>query len=255
MTIADETTLRDATAFLERQGFEYEEKEEQYCVKLTISRAGKKAHLSIYNSGKIVVAGADSQLKDLLLSFKDAYEKGDGLCPGGVLPFEIDNLPETLSAKIPNIDPVVRRFIEESINAYKANCILSAAFMLGAASEKLIHLLIESFSKSIEDDKQRERFTQRVSKNKVISAKWEEFKKSYSSCKSKPNDPILSQDIDTIIGNIFQFCRIMRNEVGHPQIVPDLDKGVILANIGNFVQYSERIYALMEYFNENKVKL
>ena len=129
MTIADETTLRDAKAFLERQGFEYEEKEEQYCVKLTISRAGKKAHLSIYNSGKIVVAGADSQLKDLLLSFKDAYEKGDGL-PGGVLPFEIDNLPETLSAKIPNIDPVVRRFIEESINAYKAKCLVRGDMLI-----------------------------------------------------------------------------------------------------------------------------
>ena len=254
MPVADEITLRDAKAFLERQGLQYEEKEEQYCVKLTIKRAGKKAHISIYNSGKIVVAGSDSPIKDLLNSFKSAYEQGDGL-PGGVLPFEIDKLPQTLSEKIPNIDPVIRRFIEESINSFKADCILSAAFMLGAASEKLIHLLIETYASSIEDEKQREKFYQRVSKNKIITAKWDEFKRSYSSCKSKPTDPVLSQDIDTIIGNIFHFCRIIRNEVGHPQIVPDLDKGVILANIGNFVQYSERVYALMKHFQENKVKL
>ena len=32
--------------------------------------------------------------------------------------------------------------------------------------------------------------------------------------------------------------------MGHPQIVPNGDKGVILANLGQFIVYAERIYAL-----------
>ncbi len=47
---------------------------------------------------------------------------------------------------------------------------------------------------------------------------------------------------------MFQFYRITRNEIGHPQIVPDLDKGVLLANLGAFVTYIERIYGLIHHF-------
>jgi hypothetical protein len=54
---------------------------------------------------------------------------------------------------------------------------------------------------------------------------------------------------------MFHFCRITRNEIGHPQIVPDLDKGVILANLAHFVQYIKRIYDLAAHFQENGVKL
>ena len=56
-----------------------------------------------------------------------------------------------------------------------------------------------------------------------------------------------------MIGTTFQFCRITRNEVGHPQTVPDLEKSVLIANIGNFVNYIERIYKLMKHFKDNGV--
>lgn len=89
----------------------------------------------------------------------------------------------------------------------------------------------------------------------MISVRFEEFRKSYAGCKSKPTGPVLSQDLDTVIGTIFHFCRITRNEVGHPQIVPDLDKGVLLANLGQFVTYIGRIYGLMKHFKDNGVVL
>ena len=254
MSVGEETTVQAAKAFLERQGLQYQETEEQYCTKLSVQHAGKKAHLSIYNSGKIVIGGPDSPLKALFQQFKEAYEAGDGL-PGGVLPFEIDSLPQKLHERIPDIDPIIVRFVEEAINAIKANCILSAAFMLGAASEKAIYLLIEAYGNSIKDDENRQRFAQRVGKSRIITHKYEEFKKSYKGCKSKPTDPVLSQDLDTLIENIFHFCRITRNSVGHPQIVPDLDKGVVLANLGNFSQYIERIFALKKHFEENGVEV
>lgn len=252
MPIGDETTLTAAKSFLSRQQLTYTEKDEQHCTKLSIKIAGKSGHLSIYHTGKIVVGGEDGPIKKLLLDFKAAYESGAGL-PGGMLPFEIDKFPQTLKEKIPDCDPVILRFVEESIQAIKANCILSAAFMLGAASEKGIYLLIESFGNSISDQGNREKFFERCAKSRIITHKWEEFKKSYAGCKSKPTDPVLCQDLDTLIGNVFHFSRITRNEVGHPQIVPDLDKGVVLANMGNFVQYLGRVYQLMKHFKSNGV--
>ena len=251
-SIGDEATLNAARSFLDRQQLPFTETNEQYCTKLSVKVAGKAGHCSIFNSGKIVIGGAEGPIKTLLEQFKSAYEAGDGL-PGGILPFEIDRLPDTLQEKVPDCDPVVIRFVSECVQAVKANCLLSAAFMLGAASEKAVFLLIEAYGNSIADEANRTRFQERCSKNKIITAKWDEFKKSYAGCKSKPGDPALAQDLDTLIGNIFHFSRITRNEIGHPQLVPDLDKGVILANTGNFVQYIGRVYALMRHFKENGV--
>ena len=252
MPNGDEQTVAAAKAFLDRQGLEYEEADEQYCTKLTVRRASQKAHLNVYNSGKLVVGGADSPLKEFFTEFKSAYESGEGL-PGGVLPFEIDALPEKIQERVPEVDPIIIRFVEEAIYAIKANCLLSAAFMLGAASEKAIFLLVESYADAIDDEGNREKFRQRIGKSKIITHRFEEFRKSYASCKSKPDDPVLSQDLDTIIGGVFQFCRITRNEIGHPQIVPDLDKGAILANLGHFSEYIGRVYGLKRHFEQNGV--
>jgi len=144
------------------------------------------------------------------------------------------------------------RFVKEAIICYEAGSMLGTAFMLGAASEKAILVLIDSYKDGIKDERNREKFAGRVN-NRTISTKFDEFKRSYASCKSRPSDPVLCQDLDQILEGTFQFCRITRNEVGHPQIVPDLDQGVILAQLGYFATYLERIYGLRSYFINNPV--
>ena len=67
----------------------------------------------------------------------------------------------------------------------------------------------------------------------MISTKYDEFERSYKSCKSCPAGGFLAQDLDTVIGTIFHFCRITCNEIGHPQIVPDLDRGASWRILGN----------------------
>lgn len=124
--------------------------------------------------------------------------------------------------------------------------------MLGAASEKAMCLMIQTYGEAISEEAHRKRFFERVNP-RAISKKYDEFLASYKSCKSKPTDPVLSQDLDTIIGQMFHFCRITRNEVGHPQIVPDFDRGVLIANLGHFVTYIERVYKLMDHFKAQGV--
>ncbi len=64
-----------------------------------------------------------------------------------------------------------------------------------------------------------------------------------------------SHDLEIKIESIFQFCRICRNEVGHPQLPPNLDKGVLLSNMGQFVKYTEDLYELIHYYQNNNVEL
>ncbi len=251
MTTGEAKTFQAVASFLERQKLDYSCTEEQHCTKFTVRVGVHVAFVSVYSSGKIVVGGKETPLRTRLGEMKTAVEAG-GLTPGQALPFEIDKFPQTIQERVPDCDPVIVHFVDEAIRCVRADALLAAAFMLGAASERAINTLIYSYGASIGDQQDKDRFLSRIN-NRMISKKYDEFLASYKSGQSKPTDPVLSQDLDIIIGGVFQFCRVTRNEVGHPQIVPDLDKGVILANLGQFVTYIERIYGLIRHFKENGV--
>jgi hypothetical protein len=233
MSNADPKTLAAVTSFLERQKLEFAKSDEQYRTKVEVRSGTRKASINVYNSGKIVIGGQDSSLKRLLKEMKEGIEAG-GAGPGQALPFEIDKFPDTIRERVPDCDPVIIRFVAEAIQRVRVEALLAAAFMIGAASERAINLLIHAYADSIRNEGNRNKFFTRIN-NKMISKKYEEFLASYKTCKSRPADPVLSQDLDVVIGTMFQFCRITRNEVGHPQIVPDLDRGVLLANLGHVV--------------------
>lgn len=168
------------------------------------------------------------------------------------LPFEIERFPDAIRERVPQCDPTIVSFVEEAIRCYKADALLGTAFLLGAASERAINLLIHAYADAIEEPSNRDKFLSRIT-GRMISKKFEEFQKSYSGSQSRPTDPVLSQDLDVIIGTVFQFYRVTRNEIGHPRIVPDLEKGVVLASLANFVTYIGRIYGLMKHFQDNGV--
>jgi len=248
---ADPKVLASVEAFLQRQKLAYEQVEEQHCDKLTIKSGAIIVHVSVYNSGRIVIGGKDSALKQLLEQMRIAVEAGDAL-PGQALPFEIERFPDTIRERVPDVDPVIVRFIEEAILCMKANSLLGSAFMLGAASERAISLLIQTYTDAVRDETNREKLVSRLNGRSILK-RHDEFEKSYAGSKSKPTDPVLGNDLNIVLGSVFQFCRITRNEVGHPQIVPDLDRGVVLANLGHFVSYIERVYGLMAHFKQNGV--
>ena len=99
----------------------------------------------------------------------------------------------------------------------------------------------------------QKRFKSRTS-GKFISKVFDEFKGSWKSSLNKPSGYGWTNDIEIKIEQIFQFCRICRNETGHPHLPPNLDKGVLLANMGQFVKYVEDLYELIRFYKSNKVQ-
>lgn len=229
------------------------EQDIQHATKFAVKSGVNHAGIVVYNSGKMVVEGSDSELKKWLVELKTSIELGTAT-PGILLPAEIEKFPQTLQDRVPACDGVILWFFQEALRCYKAGSPAGAAFMLGAASEKAILLLIETYGNRIKNDKNRERFFSRVN-NKMISVKYDEFKRSYRSATPKPKELSLAQDLDQLLDGAFNFYRYTRNSVGHPQIIPDLDKGVILANLGQFIVYVERIYCLIDFYNTNVVQV
>lgn len=241
-------TVRNA---LVAHKMDFQEGDIQHATKFSLKSGALTASINVYNTGKLHVEGKASDLKVWLEQLKESIEKGSG-GPVALLPAEIEKFPQTLRERVPDCDDVVLWFFQEALRCYKADSPAGAAFMLGAASEKAILLLIETYGNSIINEAHRSSFFSRVNQ-RMISKKYEEFKASYNGCKSKPADQVLAQDLTQLLEGAFNFYRHTRNAVGHPQIIPDLEKGVVLANLGQFIVYVERIYNLMRHFQNNGV--
>ena len=231
---ADEHIYNAVLKFVEDSELQItEKKQENYCDRIDVKSGIFRCSISIFNSGKINIGGADSILKQSLLQMKKEIEAGN-FTPTKMLPFDIERFPELIQERIPSCDPVIISFIREAKDALRADLLLSSAFLLGAASEKAIYLLVDTYADAIRDERHRQAFKERAGKNRMISKKFDEFMQSYKSCKTQPTDPKPLHDSFTVLTSLFTFYRLTRNEVGHPEIVPNLAKGVILANMAQF---------------------
>jgi hypothetical protein len=253
MPNGDEKICSAVRQTLTTNGVLESEQDIQFATKFSVKSGATRAGLLVYNSGKIHVEGADSELKKWVSDLKSSIESGSA-APGILLPAEIEKFPQTLQERVPACDGVVLWFFQEALRCYKAGSPAGAAFMLGAASEKAILLLIEAYGSRIANQENREKFFGRVN-NRMISIKYDEFKRSYKSAKPQPKELPLAQDLEQLLDGAFNFYRHTRNQVGHPQIIPDLDKGVILANLGQFIVYIERVYGLIAFFAANDVEV
>jgi hypothetical protein len=246
-----ESNYAQIKSYVERNKFSFDESEEQNCKRLDVKHGKAHCAIKVYSTGTIQLQGPESKLKEVLNEAKIAVENEESI--GEMLPFEIERFPSLLKERIPSIDPVIIRFIEESIVAIKAGSNLGCAFLLGGASERAILLLVDTYTNAIPDEKMRTSFILRTS-NKYIAKVFDEFKGSWKSSLNKPKGYGWTNDIEIKVEQIFQFCRICRNEAGHPHLPPNLDKGVLLANMGQFVKYVEDLYELVGNYSINQVQ-
>lgn len=252
MSDIQEKNYSQMKSFVDRNHWANTEKNETNCKRIEVQSGKFTCVVKVYGTGTVQIQGAESKLRHALLEAKTAIANEENI--GEMLPFEIERFPEVLKERVPSIDPIIVRFIEEAIVNIKAGSNLGCAFLLGGASEKAIYLVIDTYTAAIKDQAVREKFVSRTS-GKFISRVFDEFKASFKSSKNRPTGYAWTNDLEIKIGNIFQFCRICRNEAGHPHLPPNLDKGVLLANMGQFVKYIEDIYHLIGYYQTNEVQV
>ena len=237
--------------YLDLNNFSFQKKVENNCIRLDVQHGKQKCFIKIYPTGTILLQGAESELKKTLLQVKNNIEKEENI--HNILPFEIEEFPKLLKKNIRNIDPIIVKFIEEAITTIKAGSNLGCAFLLGGASEKAIYLLVDAYAQAIPDHKKRTKFSSKTS-NKFISKIFNEFKNSWTTSTNKPDGFSGLKDIEVKIEHIFQFCRICRNEAGHPNLPPNIDRGALIANMGQFMKYIKDLYVMIEYYSSNDVK-
>ena len=64
-------------------------------------------------------------------------------------PYDPDGYIKSIKEKVPNVDEVILRYIAESAETLRKNCLLSSSIALGCASEKALLLVLEAYKDAL----------------------------------------------------------------------------------------------------------
>jgi hypothetical protein len=159
-------------------------------------------------------------------------------------PYDPDGYLRKIQAEIPTIDLVIIRYLEECLSCFRRNLLLSAAVMLGCASEKAILFLTEIFGATLDgDDKTAyEKETNTFIISRKYNALWSRLE---PMARTLPDN--LGDHLGNILDRTFDIIRTTRNEAGHPSGNP-IEKETIHANLLLFPIFCKRIYRLIAHF-------
>jgi hypothetical protein len=117
-----------------------------------------------------------------------------------------------LRRDIPDVDPIVIRYVEEALGAFNARCYLAASVMLGVASEQAFLQLARTVAAALAPNASR---LAKALENPRASqhSRFVELRKLL-----EPRRPQLPHELaDTLtLDAVSDLLRITRNEAGHP---------------------------------------
>lgn len=158
------------------------------------------------------------------------------------IPHDVDAYTKILKSAVPELNDTTLVYLQESMSAFRADCLLSASVMLGVATEHTFLLLLEDIAAN---PKWNVRY-QSVAEQRAILQKVTKFRNVLEQdLKQLPSE--LREDLDTHFAGILSVIRTTRNESGHPSgKVPEREQVYVLLHL--FVTYCKKMYALRRYF-------
>ncbi|MCK4629341.1 MAG: hypothetical protein KAT56_10075 [Sedimentisphaerales bacterium] len=160
-------------------------------------------------------------------------------------PYDPDGYLRRIKGEIPQIDDVIIRYLEETLNCFRKNLLLTSAVMLGCAAEKAVLLLIEVFGDSLTNPQNKAVF-EKETNTFIIKRKYDAlWKRLEPIAKTLPDN--MGDNLGTIIDRIFDIIRTTRNDAGHPS-GNIIEKETVHANLLLFPIFCKRIYGLIDYF-------
>ena len=166
--------------------------------------------------------------------------------------YDYDGFLGEIHERIPDLDNVIDKYLRESLRSYQVNLHYASMVMLGCASERAMNLLIDAYINAIDKEENQTRLRNRIN-NRDISTAYSEFKKSFDTTSNQIESEDIVNDFKTHVEAIFQFIRLIRNSIVHPESMPRITNALIYANLQQFSYYIETISNLIKYLKENTI--
>ncbi|HUY89557.1 MAG TPA: hypothetical protein VMV10_12555 [Pirellulales bacterium] len=158
---------------------------------------------------------------------------------------DVSSYEKIIRENVPQIDPATLTYLKESMQAFKAGCVLASTIILGVAAEHTFMLV----ARAAEQNAAYGAFFERVEKKQWIAGKLEEFKKAMEHKMGPYIDVETSDGMEAMFNNVQEVLRDFRNKCGHPTgKILSRDMAFVLLQL--FIPYSKKAYELKAFFEK-----
>ena len=162
------------------------------------------------------------------------------------LPEDVAGYMRHLLALVPSVDSVIKQYVEEGLGSFQRGSFLSAAVMLGAASEMEIYLLGGSLVGALKDTSERIKLA-KLAEGRKFYQFLDSIGKHVERCKNL--DPIFYGS-ELHLMSLFESIRVQRNDAVHPKTASVNEESVRLS-YGAFPYSLQKAEAIQAWLNSN----
>jgi hypothetical protein len=173
--------------------------------------------------------------------------KGAAWAEGGEpLPEDVEGYMRHLLGLVPALDPIITEYIREGLSSFHRDMFFSASVMLGAASEKEIHLLAQSLVGALKDAKAQSNLT-KVLDGRSLYQLLKAIEGHVVSC-ARLRGVFDGAHIHLL--SLFESIRKQRNDAVHPGTA-SVDEDSVRLAYDSFPKAVEKAEALRVWFAGN----
>jgi hypothetical protein len=172
-------------------------------------------------------------------------ERGMQAAGGGPWePRDAEGYLRRLRQRVPDLDPIAHRYLQEALGAFNARCFLASSVMLGVASEQVFVGLARSVVNALGTSADKLRQTLENPKSSQHT-RFLELRK-----RLEPLRPQLPDDLGDhlTMDAVADLLRITRNDAGHPT-GRDVDEDTAYTHLQMAARYLEKMTALQRHFD------
>jgi len=148
-----------------------------------------------------------------------------------------------LKSSVGPLDGIIEIYLKEALATFKANFLISSAFCLGVMSERCILLL----SQAVETDLKDSAISDQYSKCRWVKDHAGFISNNINKLKKKrPGKDEIFRDLDTKINILASYYRLTRNEAGHPDFEPRIERPELELALKTVPKYLETILGVLK---------
>ena len=165
-------------------------------------------------------------------------------------PEDQDGYLAALSSQVPLVDTVIVQYVEEAIMAYSRRMFFASAVMIGAASEKLLYLLMDAIGASVTDPKEKAA-VKKTMNERGLPAMFAKLQHHLVQAKAKKLIPWnITEGADTHLLSLQDAIRVQRNEAVHP-LAGKVTPQTVRLSLSSFPGACKKAYDLIQWFKAN----
>ena len=177
--------------------------------------------------------------------------KGQEWAQGGdLIPEDVAGFMKGLNTGVPNLESVIKQYVQEALVTYERRAYFAAAVMVGAAAEKAVYLLGEAFEGSIQDRQEKHRITDALQQRKLLKL-FKCVSSALQRAKKKIPYPVQEGAAEHLL-SFFEAIRVQRNDAVHPTGANVSPESVHLS-IATFPRAYKKVHDLVDWLKANKI--